>query len=290
MKKIVCIAGLALSLNGLAQNAEGKIYFPKGQKLEVTTETKKTATMEMMGQAMESTVNSTLTEVFDIEEVSGSETTIGHKVKRLVFSAEGMGNMQRFDSEKEEDRKGQMGKMMEKSLKNKYTMTVDHYGMVKAVQIERDSADRGKNAEQEQLAELASAQLGFKGGAPKAGDPSFFKILPVKTIKEGDTWMDSSFVNGQKRTAVYSVSRITGTDIILDYTETVNINSKQQIMGQEAAIKGDEKIVGQITLDKNTGLLKQKTATVDSSGSLEAQGMSIPSTGKSTITVTVKAS
>ena len=128
----------------------------------------------MMGQAMESTVNSTLTEVFDIEEVSGSETTIGHKVKRLVFSAEGMGNMQRFDSEKEEDRKGQMGKMMEKSLKNKYTMTVDHYGMVKAVQIERDSADRGKNAEQEQLAELASAQLGFKGGGAQSGRSQLF--------------------------------------------------------------------------------------------------------------------
>jgi hypothetical protein len=61
MKKIVCIASLALSLNGLAQNAEGKIYFPKGQKLEVTTETKKTATMELMGLDMVSTVNSTLT-------------------------------------------------------------------------------------------------------------------------------------------------------------------------------------------------------------------------------------
>ena len=68
------------------------------------------------------------------------------------------------------------------------------------------------------------------------------------------------------------------------------MDNQTDIQRAEAAIKGDEKIIGQVTLDKNTGLLKQKTATVDSSGSLEAQGMSIPSTGKTTITVTVKAS
>ncbi len=287
MKKILLIASLAFSVNSFAQNTSGKLNFQKGQKLEMVTETKKTTTMELMGQPMESTVNSTITQVFDVADANADSATIEHKIKRLVFAAEGMGNSQSFDSEKESDRKSEMGKIMEKNLKNKYKMTVDAYGKVISVKAD-DANPATKNAEADAMAELASSQLGLSIGLPKSGDASIFKILPGKQISQGDTWTDSASSNGQKRRTVYKVSGITDTDILLDYTEAININTTQQIMGTDASIRSDDKVTGQITLDKATGLLKQKTATIDSTATMEAQGMSIPSTGKTIITITVK--
>ena len=290
MKKILLIASIALSLNGFAQKVNGKLNFQKGQKLELVTETKKTNAMEVMGQAMETTVNSTVTEVFDIEDIKDGSATIEHKIKRMVFTAEGMGNSQSFDSEKEDDRKGEMGKLMEKSLKNKYKMTIDPYGKIVAVKADDDNPNGNKKTEEDAMADLASTQLGLSLALPKPGEASIFKILPPREIGQGDTWTDSSSANDQKITTVYKVNSITDTDIILDYTSDVSINTTQQIMGTDASIKADDKVTGQITIDKATGLLKQKTATIDSKATMEAQGMSIPSTGKTTVTVTLKAS
>jgi hypothetical protein len=59
-------------------------------------------------------------------------------------------------------------------------------------------------------------------------------------------------------------------------------------MGTQASIKSDDKVTGQVIIDRATGLLKQKTATMNTNATMEAQGMTIPSTGKTTITVTVK--
>lgn len=290
MKKILLIASISLSLNGFAQKVNGKLNFQKGQKLEMVTETKKTNAMELMGQTMETTVNSTVTEVFDIEDVNDGNATIEHKIKRMVFKAEGMGNTQSFDSENEEDRKGEMGKLMEKSLKNKYKMTVDASGKIVSVTADDDNPNSDKKSEADAMADLASAQLGLSLALPKPGDASIFKILPRAAVGQGDTWTDSTSANDQKITTVYKVNSITATDIILDYTSDVSINTTQQIMGTDASIKADDKVTGQITLDKATGLLKQKTASIDSKATMEAQGMSIPSTGKTTVTVTLKIS
>ncbi|MGZ3979178.1 MAG: hypothetical protein ACXVKT_17060, partial [Flavisolibacter sp.] len=90
MKKILFMAAFGVSVTGFAQ-VNGKINFPKGQKIEMTTETKKTATTELMGQSMESTLNSSVTEVFDVVDVTAGGATIGHTVKHLVFTANGMG-------------------------------------------------------------------------------------------------------------------------------------------------------------------------------------------------------
>jgi len=290
MKRLILIACIGLSFHGWAQKINGKISFPKGKKYELITETKKTSTAEMMGQAMESSVSSTLTESFDIEDASANGATIEHKVKRLVFTANGMGNSQSFDSDKEGDRNGEMGKMLEKSLKNKYKMTVDASGTITSVKTDDDNPNTSKNAEEEAVAGLVSSQLGFNINTPKNGDASIFKILPNKELAAGDSWTDSASANGQKRTTVYKVKTITDTDVVLDYTEDVNINTTQQIMGQDASIKSDDKATGQVTIDKKTGLLKQKTATIDTKATMEAQGMSIPTTAKTTLTITLKAS
>jgi hypothetical protein len=62
MKKIVLIATLALSLNSFGQKVSGKLAFPAGKKLEIVTESKSSSSMEVMGQSMENTSTTTVTE------------------------------------------------------------------------------------------------------------------------------------------------------------------------------------------------------------------------------------
>ena len=287
MKKILLFAFVSFTTHSFAQQVSGKIVFPKGQKLEAVTQIQKNASMDVMGQAMESDVSATLTESFDIEDANANGATIEYKVKHLVFKANSMGNEQAFDSEKEEDLKGETGKMLEKSIKNKYTMKLDANGKVTEVKVDDDNPNGTKTAANP-MEGIIAMQLGINFGVPKVGDATLFHVLPNKTLSAGDTWIDSASANGVNRNAQYKVSSITATDIVVDFTETVSMNMTQDLMGTEATIKTEDKATGQITLDKNSGLLKQKTATVETSGTIDAQGMSIPTTGKTTITITVK--
>lgn len=288
MKKFLFIASFALSLTAFSQKISNKLTFQKGQKLEMITETKKTSTMELMGQPMESKLTSTMTESFDVEAANADSATMEHKVKHLVFTLEGRGQTQNFDSEKESDRKGDIGKMLDKGLKNKYTTTINSSGNIMSVKTADDNVNANQNGQEEAMAGLLSSQLGLNLGLPKSGSASPFKILPANEVAPGDTWVDTADNNGIKRSTTYKVNKVTASDVVIDYAEEVTINSTQQIMGVDATINSTDKTTGQITLDKNTGLLKQKTANIESKGVMEGQGMTIPSTGKTTVTITVK--
>src|SRR5690349_19784458 len=119
MKKIFLLVFVTASITVSAQNTSNTISFPKGKKLEMIAETKAVISQEMMGQKMDVNVNSTITRSFDIGDVKNGTAKIEHKVKRLQFSFDAMGQAQSFDSDKEEDMKSEMGKSFEKSLKNK---------------------------------------------------------------------------------------------------------------------------------------------------------------------------
>jgi len=281
MKRIFFALALTISVTSFAQ-----LSFQKGQKLEVVTDIKKTSSLELMGQAIESKVNATLTEMFDVTNSAANAFTIEHKVKRLVFDAEGMQGKQTFDSEKEGDRSGEIGKLVEKALKNKYTMTLDATGKVTAVKLDDDNP-KG-NSEADAVVGLISMQTGANLATPKAGDVTEFKILPAKTLKQSDTWTDTSSAEGTKEKTIYTVKSVSDNEITLDYTKETSISTKQMMMGTEASVNGTNKAVGTAVVDKKTGILKTKTETIDSDMTLEAQGQSIPVKEKSTRTITVK--
>ena len=287
MKKIFFITGVAMATAGFAQKVNNKLSFQKGQKLEAVVQTEKTSTIELMGQSMDTKATSTINEVWDVQNADKNGATIQHTIKRMQFEASNpMGQSQSFDSDKEADRNGEIGKLLQKNLKTTYTITVDGAGKIISVQSD-DTASKNKNGAD--MGDLVSAQLGMNMLIPKTGDASAFKILPDKEVGIGDTWTDSSSTEGQKRTTSYTVKSITDKDIILDYTEQLNINTTQQIMpGMDAKIIATDKSTGAITLDRATGLLKQKTATMEEEGSMEAQGQTIPMKGKTKITMTVK--
>jgi hypothetical protein len=286
MKQILFVLLVAISTGAAAQKVDAKLHFQKG-KLDVITVVDRTSTFEVMSQSMESIAKSTTHEILDVQNVSGNAIIIEHKLKRLIFSAEQMGQNQTFDSEKDEDRKGEMGKMIEKNLKDKYTMTVDNTG--KIITVTDDQISKGKNDKNlEGMADMIGSQLGINLTIPKAGAYSMFKILPNKTIALGDAWVDTNSTKGITRKTMYRVNTITNDEIILDVTEETTTAMVQQMMGQNANVNMTDKFKGRITIDKKTGLLKKRTGTSVSEGTVEAQGMTIPMTAKTSITTTVK--
>src|SRR5829696_1148173 len=144
MKKLLLFFSIFLSMAGMAQKLNHQLRFEKGTKLEMVTTVNAVVT-QAMGDMK---VNATVTRLFDVNDVLNNTAVIEHKVKRVQFSMENpvMGS-QSFDSEKESDIKQDMGKAMEKALKNKYTMTVDATGKVVSVKQEEVDMKKKKSAE-----------------------------------------------------------------------------------------------------------------------------------------------
>src|SRR5690606_34506384 len=143
-----------------------------------------------------------------------SGAKIEYKVKRLLVDVDAMGRPQSFDSEKEGDQKGEMGRLFEKGLKNKYTMEVDRGGKVVSVTADDDNP-RGKGSSQEEaMAAMIQSQIGLSLELPQVGDASVFKILPDNNYAVGNTWSEAKDTMGIKSFTEYKIASITDTEIV----------------------------------------------------------------------------
>jgi len=286
MKSIFFILGLAVSINGFSQTVSNKLNFQKGQKLEVITQMNRNSQSEFMGQSMNTGMTSSFVSTFEVNDVTGAGATIEGKTKRIkVDITSPMQNMN-FDSDNESDLKGQMGKMMEKPLKTKFTMVVDATGKVTSVLEEKE-----KNKTSQDDAGMLGMMMGgtnMNTGIPKVGDPSIFKVLPEKDLKVGESWVNESKDEGGTMKTTYTLSGVTDSEIQIDFIDESTLTTKQNMMGQDANLEVKAKSNGKIILNKATGLLKQKTMVTESEEEIKVAGQSIPSKTKMTTTLTVK--
>jgi len=285
MKQLFLVAAIVFAATGFAQKVNNKLTFQKGQKLEMTSKVNTLISMEMMGQAMESKIDATVTRLFDVEDVTNNSATLEHKVKRIQMNFEApMQGAQTFDSDNEKDMKGDGGKTMEKALKNKYTMTVDAGGKITAVKADDNNPNKTPTKADADMMSNALAQFAAGFDLPKTGDTSEFMILPAKELAKGESWTNAL---GNAKT-VYTLADVTDADIIINYTEEASTSRTQEAMGQEIKMSSKDKTTGKITLDKKTGLLKEKIATTNSEGNMEMAGQTMPMNTKTTKTITVK--
>ena len=278
MKKLFCAVLLVSSLTALSQTVNNSLAFEKGKKLEMTVTVN--SNMASMGNT---TLAAVIERSFDVEDVINGNAIVEHKIKRVKFDMQSMMGNESFDSEKESDMKGQTGKALEKTLKSKYSMTLDASGKVVAVKLDDDF----KAAQEQKGADMMANMIGqmadgFK--APAAGDKSIFSILPSREVKKGDKWTDTipgGIVN-------YTVEEITTDIITLSYTEEVKLESTQEMMGQEVKMVTNDKTTGTVILDAKTKLLKEKSGNSEATGSIEVMGQNMPISTSSTKKWTVK--
>jgi hypothetical protein len=169
-------------------------------------------------------------------------------------------------------------------------MTVDANGKVTAVKADDDNPNKDTAATNDPMAGMLQ-QFGGDLELPKVGDATSFKILPDKELSKGETWVDSIQKSPDvKGKTTYTVSSITDSDVVLDFVQDAKMQKVQDAMGTEANIAMDLKVTGKITLDRKTGLLKQRVSNTEAKGNIEAAGQSLPMITKGTETVTVIAS
>ncbi|MBD0284238.1 MAG: DUF6263 family protein [Bacteroidota bacterium] len=290
MKQLFFIAAIAVSVSGAAQKVTNKLTFPKGQKLEVSTQVNSVVSQEAMGQTFDMTMKANIVRLLDVEDATANSATIEHKVKRIQVDVDiPMMGSKTFDSEKEADLKGEGGKAFEKALKNKYKMTVDANGKVTAVKADDNNPDKAEKGSEEDMMSTMADQLGLGLSTPTVGEASEFAILPNREVSKGESWSDSTSTNDEKVKTTYTVSDITDGEIIVNFTATGNAKIKQENMGMEVTVNKTDNATGKIVLDRKTGLLKTRTETVETTGTTEVMGQSMPLKGKTTKTTVVKA-
>jgi hypothetical protein len=139
---------------------------------------------------------------------------------------------------------------------------------VEAEKVEKDK----QSSPQEQILLGMIEQVAGSIKPPAVGDKTEFSILPAKEVSVGESWSDST----QKRQTVYTLKAINEEEILLTYTENVNSEQNQELGGMTVSISSVDQTNGLIKLDRVTGLLKEKTASTQSEGTMSIMGQSMP--------------
>ncbi len=282
MKYVFFATALMLATAGFAQKVSNRLSFQKGQKLQMVVHINSTASTAMG----DNTADATITRIYDVQDASSTAATIEHKIKHVQFKVESMMGSQAFDSENPKDMASNSGKAISKALKNKYTVTVDAAGKVTSVKKDDDNPNTTTDspADSDPSAALLSQLVqGIK--LPAVGDKTEFDVLPDYEVGKGDSWTDST----ANHKTVYTLTDITDTDILISFTTDETVHSEQAVMGVEINMNSQDKTTGQITLDRKTGLLKQKKSDTTSEGTIDAMGQSSPMTKKLSRTTIVTA-
>lgn len=279
MKKIFLSAFVLATLAGAAQKVSNKLSFQKGQTLEVTTNMNIT-TQTPMGEIPASVV---VTDQYTVANTNAENTQLTKIPKRIKVSANAMGQDMSADSDNPSDLQGQMGEPIKQIMKQKQELTVDATGLVTSVKAEGETKKEENGMTGMMMPGLNSASM-----MAVAGQPSVFKILPSRDIAKGDTWTDSVSADNNKGKTTYVVKDITDKDVLLDFSGESTTKTKQSMMGMSTDMTGNTKSSGTVTIDKATGLFKQRTMTSQTESVVNAGGQEMNMTSKTTIVMTVK--
>jgi hypothetical protein len=267
------------------QTISPKLQFSNGQTLEITMNVKSKISQQAMGQAIDFNVEGQAIRSYTVTNTTDDNNTLRHKVKRIVYNFDGMGQKRNFDSDRPKDLEGQFGKPIKDLLDKTYDMVIDPAGTVLLVMPETFSP-----AESDPRMMIITNMLSDVLGAaqpPKKNEASFFKVLPEGEHGVGYQWTVTN-ENGGKSTTTYQISAITDSTVVIDFTgKSVTVN-QSEMMGMQTSTTMNHTTSGQIILDRATGIIKKKTSTTNSTGTTEVMGSSLPVSSSVTTEITVK--
>jgi hypothetical protein len=274
------------SLFSIAQKVASQLQFEQGKTLAINITVQNTVTQQAMGQAIDFSTSGTVLHSYTVTNSTGDNATLHHTINSLQFQFDGMGQKRSFDSGIEKDMKGQFGGLAKEMLEKSYDIIVDKSGktlLAKPEKITLTIADDRMVIITDMLKELTEVIY-----PPKKGENSFFKILPEQEVGVGENWTENTIWETGKSTTTYTLSAITDSTIAVDFKTTANSATTSQMMGMEATRNMNSAATGKIILDKTTGIIKEKTSTVESNGTTEAMGTTMPLNAKSVIVIKVK--
>lgn len=271
----------------LAQRSDGRLKFQQGQIFEIILQTKTTIAQQAMGQAIDFNVDATGTHAYRVTNTTDDNHTLNHTVKRIAFQFDGMGQKQSFDSDLPKDLNGQFGKPVKEMLEKKYDMIIDPFG--KVLMTMPDSFNSSLNDNRMAIISSMMKDVTEILQPPKKGKGSLFWVIPEKEggVGVGDSWTESGETATEKFDATYVISTINDTTVVVDFTGSSTTIMKAEMMGNETTTIMKNKSTGKIIIDKETGIIKEKSEIVESTGNTETIFGTLPVISKTIILLKV---
>lgn len=286
-RSIVFISTLAFTMTTVwGQKVNGKLKFEQGQTIEIAMQLKTSIAQQAMGQAIDFDLDGSTNHLYKVTNATDDNNTLHHQVQQITFKFDGMGQKRSFDSNNEKDMNGQFGKPIKEMLDKTFDMIIDPTGKVLMVQPEKV-----ENAKMDDRMAIITNMLKDVLDVvqpPQKGNASFFKVLPENEAGKGDSWNESAENQSGKSNTSYTVSDITDSTIVVDFTGNSVTVTKAEMMGNETITTMNNKTTGKIIINKTTGIIREKTTFTESNGSTEVMGSTLPVTSKTTVTITVK--
>jgi hypothetical protein len=288
MKKMSFVALLLFFVvSAQAQKVNGKLKFEQGQLLQVETSLKSTVSQQVMGQSVDFNADGNMVHTYKVTNTTDDNSTLHHETKQIKFTFEGMGQKRPFDSNNSNDMSGPFGSPVKDVLNKKYDMIINPVGTVLMAHPEKFEA-----AEMDERAKLIAGMLKevFEvANPPKKGTNSFFAVIPAKDVDTSESWTESYETPEGKYNNTYKLSAITDSTIVIAVNGSSNTNSKTELMGMEIVTKMSNKSTGTITVDRTTGIIRQKEVVTESTGTTTGMGGETPLTAKTIMKTTVAA-
>lgn len=250
-----------------------------GQKFQTENVVKTTTSMEMMGQQMDVVADVTATRQLEVKDKKESTYNITSTITKMSTVTNMMGQEIKYDSEKKEDQDSEIGKVLADKINVPVEMEMNEAGKITKVKKQEGKDDK-------------SGMAAMMGGMGAGGDESglvedVFLSIP-EGAKQDDKWNDSTIADGVKTYRNYTVKSIDGNTATLSFAATQNINKAMENQGMEMNVTMENKMTGEIVVDKASGVVKQKTINTEGTGSMDMMGQSVPMTNKTTLTSTTK--
>ena len=277
--------GVLTSLSSVAQGDAGKLKMDQGGIYTVQVQLNNTIAQQAMGQAINFTVAGTATHNYKVTNASDDFYSLHHEAQKITFQFDGMGTKKNFDSDNKKDINGEWGEPVRKILAKKYDLIMSSTGTVMKVNPESFPAE----VVDDRLAIVFNMlkDLTSVSEPPKKGDASIFKILPEKPVVVGDTWTSQASTASEKTSTTYTLESIGDSTMTVSFKGNGTSQIKATLMGMETLTKINSVLSGTVILNKATGIIKEKSTVVESTGTMDLMGNSTPITSKSTIKLVV---
>jgi len=273
MAKRIFLSIAMIATVAIAGHAQ-KIAVTKGQKLETLTTTK--MTMEMMGQNINN--ESGATTDIEVKDVNAEGFLFSSVIKRMTTKVSGMGQDISFDSDKKEDMDGQIGQAVKDQINVQQEIQVDQKGKVISTTASSDKKTGG-------MADMMS----ITGDVTKGQPYPILIQLPAKTVKPGDTWVDSSGTTATIKTVTtYTLKQINADGALVSFTGTLAKNGTIEQNGMEIQMDMSGTTKGEAVYEAGTGLLKTSSTVSDIKGTLGIMGQNAPLSATVTANVVAK--
>lgn len=275
MKKILLGLALFATVTAFAQTT--KLALKKGQVFEITLTSKTVSEADMMGQTMETTGENTIVEKYEVLEVNGNTIDLQKTVTRMKTDMQMMGQGMSYDSD-DKNASGELADAFAGLVGKPKMMQIDVNGNI-TKEAEKDEAEK-------------NLMQGLGALGQQAGIALINPALLNKSLQPGTSWSDSGTIAADKLTTqtngTYTLISTTGNTATFQYEGKQQMEGMIEQMGQSMGMKGNTNVKMNIVLNTDTGVINEYTNTTDGKTSIDAMGMTIPATVKSTITAKVK--